>query len=106
MKGEAARRRFRLSDGLILIAGAAVGMGSMRVYFPDGFNPGPFVSVKSYPPALVHLYVAVLRGLGLLPIPAVLSLAVLAARLMPPQPSRRRFASQPGPRRAWSWRPA
>ncbi len=99
MDGDGSRRRFRLSDGLILIAGLAVGLGMEKAYFPRGIlRPGRTwrSTRRGFPPYLVHLHRPIVIVLWSLPVPAALTLAVLAARLMPPRPSRRRFASQPG----------
>jgi len=96
----AAGRRFKLLDGMILVAATAAGLAALRTYSPyllsgsrSRFVPPPWAL-----PALV-----VARGaVWCAPMAAMWSLFATAISLRPPRPRLRRLAARPGLLACWA----
>src|SRR5262249_46670405 len=85
-------RGFRISDGLILIAGLAAGLTALRFYVPAAYAMEIFNSAS----ILGLPYRFLLFAIAIIPVPAALTIAIMVARVVPPRPSCRRIACQPG----------
>ncbi len=78
------RRRFTITDAMVLIAATALGMAWMRVVYEDGLGPRPpnYVRWILHGPSTCLVY--------------GLALALIVLRLRRPRPRRRRLVIQPG----------
>jgi hypothetical protein len=88
-------RRLRLREVLAIVAATAVGLGAVRVCSPDGYPP-PYRPIPDLGCADWLSVTVSSWAYYLAPIPATWTLAVLALRLVPPRPRRRRLMCEPG----------
>jgi hypothetical protein len=89
------RRRFSLSDAMILVAATAMGLGGILTYSPDYYTwsyapipPSPWLAWSSVVLAHWAFYVS--------PLPAAWTLAALVLGLRSPRPPLHRLMRQPG----------
>jgi hypothetical protein len=81
---EATRRRFTITDAMVLIAAMAAGLASMRVIFADNLVPPASFRLGWF-----------LRGPSTC-VAFSLAVALIVLRLRQPRPRRRRLVIQPG----------
>jgi hypothetical protein len=97
MTAARARRKFRLSDAMVLIAGVGLGFGWLRFMMNGGTTAWNFLSNSPEAWAFyLHLKNLPILVVPLMPCLAVLTLILTALRLLPPRPSLRRLATRPG----------
>jgi hypothetical protein len=88
-------RRFLLADALILTAATAVGTVGLRHIWDILWHPSFWKLDQGWTASATLLRLSTLAAV-LLPMLAAWTVSVLVARLIPPRPSRRRIALQPG----------
>ena len=85
------RRRFRIYDGMILIAAVAVGMAAIPFYLPEAID----IQKNAKTPKDMFV-LCVYLVLGCLPIVSLTGVGLGISRLLPPRPTGRCMARQPG----------
>jgi hypothetical protein len=91
------RRKFRLSDAIVMVAGVALGLAWLRFMMNDRRGDWHFLpdSRERWARFLHAQYLPALF-VPVLPCLAILTLALMALRLVGPRPNSREFATQPG----------
>src|SRR4051812_32544846 len=95
-------RKFRVSDGLALVAATAVGLAASRAITPDELTPERIWEFATNPPQgvwsllFIAQFTAELSSFAVVPSLATWTVACLLLRLTRPRPPWRRLSRQPG----------
>ena len=96
------QRKFRVADGLILVAATAIGLAASRAITPDELSPRRIWEFATKPPQdgwsplFIAQFTAELSSTAVIPSLAAWTLACLLLRFTGPRPPWRRFSRQPG----------
>ncbi len=96
------RRKFRVSDALILVAATAFGLTASRAATPDELIPQRFWELATKPPQgvssllFIAQFTAELSSIVVIPSLASWTLACLLLQFAGPRPPWHRFSRQPG----------